>query len=326
MKSCEVTDLPRDHGTQQHHSTLCSNHHQWQCPPPSHLHQHHNSITTCCHDPHAHYHACKNCEWPQTDTMWAQTMATYCLGFRVCFFFFIPFYKPTECTFSTFRIYRTNDENEGGHPSSKALMTMWGGTTMDDNNDNRKCTQKGPRDIDMSWAVSLFFFLSCLFFATLQGNTHAHKQLLVKWILFCATPAPTTMMQCHCHHQLLYLKEPSHLRLYPLFTHGSMCCPCVEFYCRLLLLFFNPWFTPFELRAELDRTVQNWFYAVLFSSQFSPGKTLKSLVQYWEKSAKNQTELNFGNPKNKVLWWWTCANNFVKSFEVEFECAKHHWG
>ena len=57
----------------------------------------------------------------------------------------------------------------------------------------------------------------------------------------------------------------------------STFCPCIEFYCRLLLLLLllNFWFTLFELRTELDRTVQNWFYTVLFSSQFSPGQFLE---------------------------------------------------
>ena len=53
-----------------------------------------------------------------------------------------------------------------------------------------------------------------------------------------------------------------------------MCCPHVEFYCRLLLS-LNFWFTQFKLRTELDRIVQNWFYAVLFSSQFSLGNFLE---------------------------------------------------
>jgi hypothetical protein len=56
----------------------------------------------------------------------------------------------------------------------------------------RGVRQKGPRDVDVSWAVSFLLLLSFRFLCY-PTRCHTCKQLLVGWILLCATPALTMM-------------------------------------------------------------------------------------------------------------------------------------
>jgi len=100
----------------------------------------------------------------------------------------------------------------------------------------------------------------------------------------------------------------------------SIHCPHIEFYCRLSLSLLNLWFTQFKLRTELDRTIQNQFYAVQFSSQFGLG----NFIEVWFSVQQKVPRTGLNRTLATLIKMSTLGGYAMGTWNYMKFCLSHH--